>query len=86
MIVELLRHNTNLETFSDPVMKTLADYLLKSENQNGDSNLSGALGLFQEKKERELEKQASLEEQKRIKAEKAAAKRAELFLLPLSLL
>ena len=31
-----------------------------------------------EKKERELEKQASLEEQKRIKAEKAAAKRAEV--------
>ena len=30
-----------------------------------------------EKKERELEKQASLEEQKRIKAENAAAKRAE---------
>ena len=32
---------------------------------------------IKEKKERELEKQASLEEQKRIKAEKAAAKRAE---------
>ena len=31
-----------------------------------------------EKKERELEKQASLEEQKRIKAEKVAAKRAEV--------
>jgi len=31
-----------------------------------------------EKQERELEKQASLEEQKRIKAEKAAAKRAEV--------
>jgi len=52
-VVELLRHNTNLETFSDPVMKTLAGYLLKSENHNGDSNLSGALDLFQEKKERE---------------------------------
>ena len=34
-------------------MKTLADYLLKSENKNGDSNLSGALDLFQEKKEKE---------------------------------
>ena len=33
---------------------------------------------IKEKKERELEKQASLEEQKRIKAEKAAAKRAEV--------
>ncbi len=32
---------------------------------------------IKEKKERELEKQASLEEQKRIKAENAAAKRAE---------
>ena len=33
---------------------------------------------IKEKKERELEKQASLEEQKRNKAEKAAAKRAEV--------
>ena len=33
---------------------------------------------IKEKKERELERQASLEEQKRIKAEKAAAKRAEV--------
>ena len=33
---------------------------------------------IKEKKERDLEKQASLEEQKRIKAEKAAAKRAEV--------
>ena len=60
-VVELLRHNTNFETFSDPVMKTLADYLLKSENQNGDSNLSGALDLFQEKKERERASRLLLE-------------------------
>jgi len=60
-VVELLRDNTNLETFTDPVMKTLAGYLLESENQNGNSNLSGALDLFQEKKERERASRLLLE-------------------------
>ena len=60
-VVELLRDNTNLETFTDPVMKTLAGYLLESENQNGNSNLSGAFDLFQEKKERERASRLLLE-------------------------
>lgn len=52
-VVHLLRENADLSAFSDPVMKTLADYLMKSSDQNGGANLSGALDIFEAKEERE---------------------------------
>ncbi|MEE2876780.1 MAG: DNA primase [Candidatus Neomarinimicrobiota bacterium] len=52
-VTELLKAKADLEAFSDPLMKTLANYLLKANSENGDGNLSGAVDLFQEKSDRE---------------------------------
>ena len=40
--------------FSDPVMKALAEYLMRSDSSNGDTNVSGAVDLFEDKHEREI--------------------------------
>ncbi|MBH31075.1 MAG: DNA primase [Candidatus Marinimicrobia bacterium] len=58
-VADLLKANTDLETFLDPIMKTLADYLLRVGAENG--NLSGALDLFQEKSDRERASRILLE-------------------------
>ena len=58
-ITDLLKANTDLDSFSDSMMKTLAGYLLNSGGGNG--NLSGALDLFQEKGERERASRILLE-------------------------
>lgn len=52
--VALLTRNLNLDHFSNPVMKTLASYLIPRVTENTGYDLSGALDQFQEKSERDL--------------------------------
>lgn len=53
-VIELLKENVDTTVFSDPVMKALAEYLMRSDSSNGDTNVSGAVDLFEDKHEREI--------------------------------
>ncbi|MFQ6673290.1 MAG: DNA primase [Fidelibacterota bacterium] len=53
-IVGLLKKHVNLNHFSHPVMKSLAQYLLPTVEKEGAVDLSGALDRFQAKSDRDL--------------------------------
>ncbi len=53
-VIELLKENVDTTVFSDPIMKALAEYLMRSDSSNGDTNVSGAVDLFEDKHEREI--------------------------------
>ncbi|MBF88049.1 MAG: DNA primase [Candidatus Marinimicrobia bacterium] len=60
-IFELLKDKVNTTFFSNPTMKVLADYLIKSDSSNGFTNVSGAVDIFEEKYEREIASRLLLE-------------------------